>query len=143
MIVIKVIFLILIAFSGGIAISTAFAAFLTTVGFMKVMVVRTKTYNMVKFYEILVFFSVLAGTLTMLSDFKIVLGKMFLCIVGFFNGAFVGVVAISLAEVLNVFPVLKKRAKLKKGLKYLILTVAIGKIIGSLVYWIVPGFIVK
>ena len=46
-----------------------------------------------------------------------------------------GCLAVALAEVLNVFPVLFRRANLKNGLGFLITAFAAGKTVGGLVYF--------
>lgn len=51
-------------------------------------------------------------------------------------GIYVGCQAMALAEILNVFPILFRRVKLQLGLQYFILAVALGKMAGSLCYFI-------
>ena len=58
------------------------------------------------------------------------------------TGIFVGVLAMALTEVLNVIPILLRRTRLTKGLPWLILAFALGKVCGSLVYFLVDGFYV-
>jgi len=53
---------------------------------------------------------------------------------------FVGCLAAALAEVLNVLPVMARRVGLANDIRLLVLAMVVGKVIGSLVYWIVPGF---
>ena len=55
-------------------------------------------------------------------------------------GVFVGSLAVSLAEVINVVPIFMRRARLKQGLSFFLLALAAGKLIGSLVYFFVPAF---
>mgnify|MGYP002515891973 CR=1 FL=1 len=54
---------------------------------------------------------------------------------GVFAGIFVGCWAMALAEILNVFPIFVRRVKLVKCIPYIILGIAIGKGIGSIVYF--------
>ena len=58
------------------------------------------------------------------------------------TGIFVGVLAMALTEVLNVIPILLRRTRLTRGLPWLILAFALGKVCGSLVYFLVDGFYV-
>ena len=58
------------------------------------------------------------------------------------TGIFVGVLAMALTEVLNVLPILLRRTRLTKGLPWLILAFALGKVVGSLVYFLIDGFYV-
>ena len=42
-------------------------------------------------------------------------------------GIFYGIIAVSLAEVLNVLPIIHRRFNLNKGLQYFLLSLALGK----------------
>ena len=59
-----------------------------------------------------------------------------LLVVALCSGIYVGCQAMALAEILNVFPILFRRAKLQLGLRYTVLAVALGKLVGSLWYFI-------
>ena len=48
----------------------------------------------------------------------------------------------ALTEVLNVMPILMRRTRLTKGLQWIILAFALGKVFGSLLYYLVDGFYV-
>ena len=61
-------------------------------------------------------------------------GKALLC------GIFVGVLAMALAEVLNVMPILMRRARLNKGITWFVVSFALGKLLGSLLYFLKDGF---
>ena len=50
-------------------------------------------------------------------------------------GVFVGCQAVALAEILNVFPIMFRRMKLKKGLSLALTAMALGKVAGSLFYF--------
>jgi stage V sporulation protein AB len=54
---------------------------------------------------------------------------------GIFSGIFVGCWALALAEVLNVFPIFLRRINVTKGIGFVILGIAIGKVLGALVYF--------
>ena len=53
---------------------------------------------------------------------------------------FVGCIAVSIAEVLDVIPVFMRRARLKNGIQAFVLSIAFGKAAGSLIYFIIPNF---
>ena len=55
---------------------------------------------------------------------------------------FVGVLAMALTEVLNVMPILMRRTRLTKGLHWIIPAFALGKVAGSLIYYLIDGFYV-
>lgn len=85
--------------------------------------------------------AVIAGGIcgTVLSIFPGIplrLGIWFSVLSGVAAGMFTGCLSVALAEVLNVFPILFRRAKLKEGLGILILSFALGKMAGGLYYFI-------
>ena len=63
------------------------------------------------------------------------LGTVFLLIFGVFAGIFVGCLALAIAEMLNTIPVFARRIGFRHGLGIAILAVALGKLIGSLIYF--------
>ncbi|MBQ8279902.1 MAG: stage V sporulation protein AB [Roseburia sp.] len=65
-------------------------------------------------------------------------GRPMLMIYGLSAGIFVGCIAIALAEILNTFPIIFRRFHIKKGLFWVILSLAIGKMCGSFYYFLVP-----
>ena len=54
------------------------------------------------------------------------------------SGIFIGTFLICLAETVKVLPILAHRVKLKKCLGFVVLFIAIGKMVGHLVYYLVP-----
>jgi stage V sporulation protein AB len=52
---------------------------------------------------------------------------------GLTQGIFVGCLAVSLAEALNGTAIFSRRVKLKYGLNFIILSVALGKMMASLI----------
>lgn len=54
---------------------------------------------------------------------------------GFFAGCFVGCVALAIAEMLDSIPIFARRIRFKHGLGIAVLAVAIGKSVGSLIYF--------
>lgn len=57
-----------------------------------------------------------------------------LAVIGVCMGIFVGCLAISIAEVLQTIPILARRARLKNELKYVLLAVSVGKMLGAILY---------
>ena len=55
---------------------------------------------------------------------------------GLSAGMFVGCIAVALAEILNTFPILFRRAKLKVGLPWVMWTMAVGKTCGAFYYFV-------
>ncbi|MCM1123909.1 MAG: stage V sporulation protein AB [Eubacterium sp.] len=63
------------------------------------------------------------------------IGTMFLLLFGVFAGIFVGCLALAIAEMLNTIPVFARRIGFRHGLGIAILAVALGKLVGSLIYF--------
>lgn len=63
------------------------------------------------------------------------IGTAFLVIFGLFAGIFVGCLALAIAEMLDTIPIFARRIGFRHGLGVAILSVALGKLTGSLIYF--------
>lgn len=70
-----------------------------------------------------------------------IIGTLFLLFFGVFAGIFVGCLALAIAEMLNTIPVFARRIGFRHGLGIAILAVALGKLTGSLIYFIKQVFL--
>ncbi|MFQ9985746.1 MAG: stage V sporulation protein AB, partial [Lachnospiraceae bacterium] len=59
-------------------------------------------------------------------------GQPILLLFGLFAGMYTGCLAIALAEVLNVIPIMMRRAKMQKGSGIVLTMIALGKCVGTL-----------
>lgn len=75
-----------------------------------------------------------------LSLFQSIFWRIFTdCIMsagGFFSGCFVGCVALAIAEMLDSIPIFSRRIGFRRGVGVAVLAVAVGKIVGSLLYFV-------
>ncbi|MCL2373325.1 MAG: stage V sporulation protein AB [Defluviitaleaceae bacterium] len=131
---------VLLGFSSGIVVSGAVFAFITVVGVVPRLAQKTRTTQHVKFYESAISAGGVFGALTGLVNIRLPLGWALAIPFGLANGIFFGTLAMSLAEVLNVIPILTRRGRIQHGMFYLVLAIAIGKMIGALLYFLLPGF---
>ncbi|NCC17093.1 MAG: stage V sporulation protein AB [Clostridia bacterium] len=134
--------LIIIGYSSGAAISAGIFAFIAAMGIIPRMAQRSKTEKYIRLYEDMVLLGGIFGTTSMYIDYRfptlpVVAGGYALA-----TGIFVGVLAMALAEVLNVMPIMLRRNRITKGLPWLVLSFALGKMLGSLLYFLVDGFYV-
>lgn len=60
---------------------------------------------------------------------------LLLLVIGLFSGIFVGCLALAIAEMLDTIPIFSRRIGFRHGLGIAILGVALGKFIGSLIYF--------
>lgn len=134
--------MILIGFATGIAVSAGVFAFIAAIGIVPRMAQRTLTQGYIHFYEDVILLGGLFGTLAMFVDFSFPPVSLLVIILFFANGIFVGVLFMALAEVLNVMPILMRRGRMTVGLTWLLVAFALGKMMGSLLYFLVDGFYV-
>ncbi len=142
----KIILLWIIGISSGIMVSAGVFTVLFVVGLVPRFAGRTDTARCELFYEeCLIFGAVLADVLSVfpikgsLGSCPDILLTVLLIFIGMFAGIFFGCLSIALAEVLDGIPIFARRVKLKMGVSIAVLAVALGKIAGSLVYF-VNGF---
>ena len=136
----KELFLVLFSASSGLLVSAGVFAFIAAIGIVPRMAWRTKTRAYVRFYEDMIVLGGIFGTTAMFVEYRLPSWDWLVLSVFFFEGLFVGVLAMALTEVLNVMPILMRRTRLTKGLQWLILAFALGKVIGSLIYFTIDGF---
>lgn len=131
--------LAIIGFSGGLVVGGALAAFLTVLGVITRLIEITKTKRYLTIYKFAILSGTIVSTLSYNLSIKVNGSGYILILVGLFMGIFVGMVASALAEVLNVMPLFADVLGGAKWVYVIIFAMIIGKIIGSLIYWIVPG----
>ncbi|MDR2939583.1 MAG: stage V sporulation protein AB [Clostridiales bacterium] len=132
--------LIIIGLSTGLVIATAVIAFISMIGIVPRLAAKTKTAQKIRFYENIIMLGGIFGGTYEFFKFSLIVGNVLMALIGFAQGVFVGCLAVSLAEVLDVIPILSRRAKVKQRVAYLILAISVGKMVGSLLYYLVPGF---
>jgi len=126
-----------IGLSAGGIIAAGVFAFLAMIGIFPRLIGRTGTALRVMLYETMIILGGLIGNVIYLYPFIIGIGgKPVLGIFGFSVGVFIGVLVMSLAETLKALPVINRRISLAVGIQYLIFAYAIGKMFGSLIYFV-------
>lgn len=128
--------LALIGLSGGLIVGSGFVAFLTVLALIPRLVQITKCASHLIYFQWAVVFGALGSTLFTLFCPPLYLASAWLIVPGLFMGIFVGLLAAALTEVLNVIPILAKRMYVYEYLALFILALALGKMAGSLFYWI-------
>ena len=125
--------------AGGIIAAGVFA-FLAMIGVFPRLMGRTQTPGQTKLYETTTILGGIWGNLLNLYDIPLplgngLMGRIFLCIAGLSIGTFVGCLVMSLAETVKALPVMNRRIRLAVGFQYVILSIALGKLGGSLLYF--------
>ncbi|MCL2285035.1 MAG: stage V sporulation protein AB [Firmicutes bacterium] len=138
--ILKYLLAVLIGVGSGLVVSGAVFAFITIVGVVPRLAQKTKTERHIKVYESAIVLGGFFGTLTGVIGFTLPIGSAPVVAVSLANGVFFGALAMSLAEVLNVIPILTRRGRLQHGMFYFVMAIALGKFVGALLYFLVPGF---
>ena len=98
----------------------------------------TNTTESIMLYEEMIIFGAGIGNIWYIFELPIKLGVAGVILYGAVSGIFIGTFLICLAETVKVLPILAHRVKLKKCLGFVVLFIAIGKMVGHLVYYLVP-----
>lgn len=138
----KSLFLIFLGLASGCMVAAGTFAFIAAIGIVPRMAKRTQTQRFIRVYEDAIVLGGLWGTTAMFTEYQMPAVPLLVGVYGLCTGIFVGVLAMALTEVLNVIPILLRRTRLTKGLPWLILAFALGKVCGSLAYFLVDGFYV-
>jgi len=131
---------IIIGFGSGLLVAGAVFAFITVVGVVPRLAQKTRTQKYIKTYESAIVAGGIFGTAIGMANFTLPIGSVAVAILGIAVGIFFGALAMSLAEVLNVIPILTRRGRIQQGMFFFVLAIAFGKLLGSLLYFLVPGF---
>jgi len=132
--------IIMIGLGSGMVVSGAVFAFITILGVVPRFAQKTRTVRQIKTYESAIVAGGIFGTIVGAVQLSIPLGSIGAVVLGLAVGIFYGAMAMSLAEILNVIPILTRRGRIQTGMFYIVLSIALGKMVGSLLYFLVPGF---
>lgn len=133
-----------IGLSAGVAAAGGLFAFIVELGVVADFADRTHTGDRLLFYETCVALGGILGNLFYVFGIGSAsaaeriaeaalypAGSGLLGIFGIFSGIFVGCWAMALAEILNVFPVFMRRARIVRYIAAFTISVAVGKGLGS------------
>ena len=127
-------------FSGGLVVGGGIVAFFTILGIITHIINLGATSQYYRLYQISIILGALISTLIYFFDIKISINKYVLVVLGLFMGIFIGIIASALAEMLDVISVIADRLKMLKYIYVGIFAIMLGKVFGSIIYWIVPDF---
>lgn len=145
-----------VGLAGGLGVSGGVFTTLIAVGLIPRFAGKTHTAKHIFLYEemvvcgtilgglISVFFPFLdimglAEKIPLLENVYPYIGILILVIYGVFAGIFVGCLALAIAEMLDSIPIFARRMKFRHGVGIVILCMAVGKTVGSLIYFL-KGF---
>lgn len=122
----------LVGFSSGFIVAGGVVALMVGLGIITRFIGVSHTGSRVRYYENAILLGTVGGTIVTVYSVSFPIGAWFLCLGGLFTGVFVGGWIMALAEVINVFPVYCRRLGITKGLSWIIISMAVGKTLGSL-----------
>lgn len=134
---IRGILLFVIGISSGMIVAAGVFSFITMIGIIPRFAARTNTAKHILIYEDMVIYSGIIANTISIFHIEVPVGTIGLIIFGTFTGVFVGCLAIALAEVLQVIPIFFMRAKLKKGMSIIVISIALGKACGALIQLVI------
>ena len=126
---------VLVGLSAGAAASAGVFALITVIGILPRWAGHTRTARHVSLYEWSVILGGTAGNLIFLLQPSLPGKEILEAAAGLFMGIFVGGLIISLAEVLDVLPILLRRGRIQSGIPWMVLSIGIGKMLGAYLYF--------
>lgn len=121
--------------SAGLGIAAGLFAFLVALGTISDFADRTHTGKYVVLYEDFIIAGGILGNLFWVFEVDWLNFHWLLPVIGLFIGIFVGCWSMALADILNIFPIFIRRAKITTGLSALIIAMALGKSLGAFLYF--------
>ncbi len=122
----------ILGLSFGVGTSAGLFSFIIGLGVVSDFADRTHTAEQILLYEDSVALGGIVGGIYSIYQIPLPSFRWILALFGLFGGVFVGCWAMAIAEVLNVFPIFMRRTKTVRYIAVFILSLAIGKGVGSL-----------
>ena len=123
-----------VGLSAGAAVAGGLFAFIVELGVVADFADRTHTADKILFYESCVALGGILGNIFYVR-LDLPAGTWFLALYGILAGIFAGCWAMALAEILNVFPVFIRRARVVRYLTAFVLSIALGKGLGACLFF--------
>lgn len=134
--VLKWMIIILVGFSSGGLVAGGIFAYISMIGIIPRLAMKTKSAESITIYESAVIWGGSLGSAVYIFNWGIDFGDFFGTVWGILYGLgagiFVGCLAMALAEVLRSFPILTMRIKLRWGIPIIAFFLALGKMLGSM-----------
>lgn len=136
---IRELLLAVVGLSSGLMVSAGVFALIATAKILPCLAEKTHTAQYSMLYESCVVFGGILGNLISVYHQAPPLGLVGVGVFGLFTGIFVGCLSVALAEILNVIPIMVRRIQLSTGAAWVMLSMAVGKMAGSLLFFLTMG----
>lgn len=124
----------IVGLSSGFAVAGGMFAFLIALGVVSRFAGKTHTAKYILYYEDAAAIGGILGNLVSIYAFPVPVGMAGVVSFGLFSGIFTGAWAMALTEIVDAVPIFSRRIRLKTGLPWIILFMALGRTAGALVY---------
>jgi stage V sporulation protein AB len=137
----KQVFFGILGFSAGFIVAGGVVALMIGLGILTRFIGVTHTADRIALYEDAVFAGAAVGTVATTFDIGTggilpgIVSSALLVMSGLFMGMVVGGWIMALAEIINVFPVFCRRFGIVKGMSWIVIALAAGKVTGSLYHF--------
>ncbi len=124
-----------ISFATGAVISSAIFAFLTVIGLIPRLILKTKTEKHISLYENVIILSGLMTSLTYTLHLSFPSPVIFVWYILFCLGVYTGSLAVCLTEVMDILPIIVRKFGMDNDTKLLMVLIGIGKGLGAFVFY--------
>lgn len=131
---IKQVFLGFVGLSSGLAVAGGLFALFIALGVVSRFAGKTHTAEYIWYYEDAAAIGGILGNLVSIYEFPLPVGMVGVVSYGLFAGIFTGAWAMALTEIVDTVPIFSRRIRLKTGMPWIILSMALGRAIGALIY---------
>lgn len=137
--------MLLLGITFGLMISGGVFTALLALGLVPRFAGKTHTANKILVYESAVVYGCIVGGILSVYPFPEWIGQYvtggnfataLIIFSGFFGGCFVGCLALAIAEMLDSIPIFARRIGFRRGMGIAVLFVALGKSLGSIIYFV-------
>ena len=120
--------------ASGMAVAGGMFALLMALGVVSRFAGKTHTASYVMEYENAAALGGIFGNLFSIYRFRIPAGVPGAAFFGFLSGVFTGTWAMALTEIVDTVPIFSRRIRLKTGMPWIILAMALGRSLGAWVH---------
>lgn len=131
----KEILMAVVGLCGGLAVAGGLFALIIALGLVAEFADQTHTARHILWYEDAVAAGGILGNLISIYQFPLPFGEAVAGIFGIFAGVFVGAWAMALTEIINIIPIFARRLDFRRGLELLIVSMALGRTAGALIFY--------
>lgn len=126
----------MISFSGGLIIAFGLVALIVGLNLIPRFAGITYTASHLRLYEKCLMAGAILGNVFTIYPLRLSVGGWMAGMIGLFGGIYLGSWVVALTEVIDMFPILSKKIDIKVGVRWIIVSTAIGKSLFSFLYYL-------